>query len=59
MQRRYFGTDGIRGEGNTEPMTATTALRVGMAVGQHFIRGTHRHRVLIGKFHRLDTSIEY
>jgi phosphoglucosamine mutase len=53
MQRRYFGTDGIRGEANTEPMTATTALRVGMAAGQYFIRGTHRHRVLIGKDTRL------
>ena len=53
MHRRYFGTDGIRGEANTEPMTATTALRVGMAVGQYFIRGTHRHRVLIGKDTRL------
>jgi len=53
MQRRYFGTDGIRGEANTEPMTAATALRVGMATGRYFIRGTHRHRVLIGKDTRL------
>ena len=53
MKRRYFGTDGIRGEANTEPMTAATALRVGMAAGQYFIRGTHRHRVLIGKDTRL------
>ena len=53
MRRRYFGTDGIRGEANTEPMTAVTALRVGMAAGRYFIRGTHRHRVLIGKDTRL------
>jgi phosphoglucosamine mutase len=53
MQRRYFGTDGIRGEANTEPMTAATVLRVGMAAGRYFIRGTHRHRVLIGKDTRL------
>src|SRR5512137_2993769 len=53
MKRRYFGTDGIRGQANTEPMTAATALRVGMAAGQYFIRGTHRHRVLIGKDTRL------
>src|SRR5712692_1349498 len=53
MQRRYFGTDGIRGEANTEPMTAVTALRVGMAAGRYFIRGAHRHRVLIGKDTRL------
>ena len=53
MKRRYFGTDGIRGEANTEPMTAATALRVGMAAGRYFTRGTHRHRVLIGKDTRL------
>src|ERR1700738_5239588 len=53
MQRRYFGPDGIRGEANPEPMTAPPALRVGMAAGQYFIRGTHRHRVLIGKDTRL------
>jgi phosphoglucosamine mutase len=34
-------------------MTATTALRVGMAAGRYFIRGAHRHRVLIGKDTRL------
>jgi phosphoglucosamine mutase len=53
MQRHYFGTDGIRGEANTEPMTAVTALRVGMAAGRYFTRGAHRHRVLIGKDTRL------
>jgi phosphoglucosamine mutase len=30
--RRLFGTDGIRGVANTEPMTAETAVRVGRAV---------------------------
>lgn len=34
-------------------MTAETALRVGMAAGLHFTRGTHRHRVVIGKDTRL------
>ncbi len=53
MTRKYFGTDGIRGTANTEPMTAETALRVGMAAGHHFIRGDHRHRVVIGKDTRL------
>ncbi len=53
MARKYFGTDGIRGTANTEPMTAETALRVGMAAGRYFTRGDHRHRVLIGKDTRL------
>jgi phosphoglucosamine mutase len=53
MSRKYFGTDGIRGKANTTPMTAETALRVGMAAGRYFIRGDHRHRVVIGKDTRL------
>lgn len=51
--RKYFGTDGIRGTANVEPMTAETALRVGMAAGRIFTRGPHRHAVVIGKDTRL------
>ena len=53
MDRKIFGTDGIRGTANTDPITAETALRVGMAAGGHFIQGEHRHRVVIGKDTRL------
>ena len=53
MARKLFGTDGIRGTANKEPMTAETALKVAMAAGQHFRRGDHRHRVVIGKDTRL------
>ena len=53
MSRKYFGTDGIRGKANSSPMTAETALRVGMAAGRFFTRGDHRHRVVIGKDTRL------
>ena len=53
MTRKFFGTDGIRGTTNAEPMTAVTALRVGQAAGAHFLRGDHRHRVVIGKDTRL------
>ena len=53
MKRKFFGTDGIRGLTNSEPMTAETALRVGQAAGAHFLRGDHRHRVVIGKDTRL------
>src|SRR3972149_7664326 len=53
MTRKIFGTDGICGLTNTEPMTAETALRVGQAAGTYFLRGDHRHRVVIGKDTRL------
>lgn len=54
MARRYFGTDGIRGLANREPMTSETALKAGMAAGHLFSRnGSHRHRVVIGKDTRL------
>lgn len=53
MTRTLFGTDGIRGTANIEPMTAETALKVGMAAGAHFTVGDHRHRVVIGKDTRL------
>jgi len=53
MSRRYFGTDGIRGLANSHPITPEIALKVGMAAGIAFRRGTHRHRVVIGKDTRL------
>lgn len=51
--RSYFGTDGIRGRTNQWPMTAELAMKVGMAAGTRFMRGSHRHRVVIGKDTRL------
>ncbi len=53
MTRRLFGTDGIRGTANIDPMTAETALKLGMAAGRHFTRGSHRHVAVIGKDTRL------
>ncbi|QZD86605.1 phosphoglucosamine mutase [Qipengyuania psychrotolerans] len=53
MARKFFGTDGIRGRTNEGVMTASTAMRVGQAAGTHFLRGGHRHRVVIGKDTRL------
>ena len=53
MVQKLFGTDGIRGEANSEPMTAATALKVGTAAGLQFMRGDHRNRVVIGKDTRL------
>jgi phosphoglucosamine mutase len=53
MTRKLFGTDGIRGRANQEPMTASTALSVAMAAARLFRRGEYRHRVVIGKDTRL------
>ena len=50
--RKYFGTDGIRGRANST-ITPELALRVGQAAGLVFMRGEHRHRVVIGKDTRL------
>ena len=53
MTRKYFGTDGIRGRTNEGAMTAATAMKVGQAAGRHFLRGSHKHRVVVGKDTRL------
>ncbi len=50
---RLFGTDGIRGVANAEPMTAETALQVGRAVAYVFKRKGHRAKVIIGKDTRI------
>ena len=52
MARKYFGTDGIRGRANGV-ITPELALKVGQAAGVIFVRGDHRHRVVIGKDTRL------
>ena len=51
--RKLFGTDGIRGTANSEPITAETALAVAKAAGLEFRRGDRRHLVVIGKDTRL------
>ncbi len=53
MGRTYFGTDGIRGRANSEKLSAAIAMKVGQAAGRHFLRGDHKHRVVIGKDTRL------
>jgi phosphoglucosamine mutase len=57
--RRIFGTDGVRGRANTEPVTAETALKLGRAAGHVFKtlesqpRGGGRHKIVLGKDTRL------
>jgi phosphoglucosamine mutase len=53
MSARLFGTDGIRGTANVEPMTSETALRLGRALAHVSRRSPRRHKVLIGKDTRL------
>ncbi len=50
--KKIFGTDGIRGTANIEPMTVETALKVGRAVGYLF-RNSSKGRIVIGKDTRL------
>ena len=53
--RKFFGTDGVRGPANEEPMTAETALKIAMAAGLYFAPETGKQRPLavIGKDTRL------
>jgi phosphoglucosamine mutase len=46
---KLFGTDGIRGVANIEPMTAEMALQVGRAVAYIFKKKGHRTKIVIGK----------
>src|SRR5438094_7441389 len=52
-RERLFGTDGIRGVANIEPMTSETALRLGRALAYVFRERPGRHKILIGKDTRL------
>ncbi len=49
MGRKYFGTDGVRGQANSHPMTAEMALQLGAAAGRYFRKDQKSHRVVIGK----------
>ncbi len=54
MPRKLFGTDGVRGVANTEPMTVETAIALGQAAAHIFQdKGGSRHKILIGKDTRL------
>ena len=53
MSRKFFGTDGVRGQANSGAMSADMVLKIGLATGNLYRRGGHRHRVVIGKDTRL------
>jgi phosphoglucosamine mutase len=50
---KLFGTDGIRGVANIQPMTVETALAIGRATAHICQRHEKRHRIVIGKDTRL------
>ncbi len=57
--QKIFGTDGVRGTANVEPVTAETALKLGRAAAHVFknleaqSRGRGKHKIVIGKDTRL------
>src|SRR5574339_128104 len=51
--RKLFGTDGVRGTANLEPMTSETAMQLGRAAAHICMRRAGRHQVVIGKDTRL------
>ena len=57
-ERKLFGTDGVRGTANIEPVTAETALKLGRAAAHVFAHNQPasaggRHKIVIGKDTRL------
>src|ERR671938_366850 len=59
VHKKIFGTDGVRGTANIEPVTAETALKLGRAAAHFFksleksARGFGKHKIVIGKDTRL------
>jgi len=54
--KKLFGTDGIRGEANIEPLTAEMAVKLGRAAAYFFRHNKNKkghHRIIIGKDTRL------
>jgi len=51
--KKLFGTDGVRGVANQDPMTSEMALRIGRAAAHVLRDSAHRHRIVIGKDTRL------
>jgi phosphoglucosamine mutase len=51
--RRLFGTDGVRGKANVDPMTPDIMMHLAIAAGQYFKTNEHRSKVIIGKDTRL------
>lgn len=59
MTKRFFGTDGVRGVANREPITAETVLRLGKALARALLESSNEgeRRILIGKDTRISGSM--
>lgn len=53
IKKEFFGTDGVRGQANSHPMTSEIALRLGRAAGYYFKNGGKHHTIVIGKDTRI------
>ena len=53
MERKLFGTDGIRGQANSHPVTPEIALNLGKALGKIYVNSQHGATAVIGKDTRL------
>ncbi len=53
MTRKLFGTDGIRGIANVDPMTGELAMQLGRATAHIFKDTKGKHRIVVGKDTRL------
>ena len=51
--RKLFGTDGVRGVANLDPMTSEMAMQLGRAAAHLFMRRAGRHQIVIGKDTRI------
>ena len=50
---KLFGTDGVRGVANLEPMTSEMAMKLGRASAYVFRKREGRHQIIIGKDTRI------
>jgi phosphoglucosamine mutase len=49
VSKKLFGTDGVRGVANSEPVTAGSALRLGQAAGRALVKEESYPTVVIGR----------
>ena len=53
MEKKYFGTDGIRGKVGQSPITPDWCVRLGWAIGRYFLDSSNEAKILIGKDTRI------
>ncbi|MBV1932062.1 MAG: hypothetical protein KUG71_10135 [Porticoccaceae bacterium] len=62
MSKRFFGTDGVRGQVGNYPITVDFVLKLGWAAGKVFgdsqLSGQGRKLILIGKDTRVSFPIK-